>query len=145
MFEVKKSRKSKTVLSNNFILFKIPKERVAGIAISEMIQNRTRQALILDNFNFSTRVAQGASNILIPDVTAAQSSNIKNDKAIKHPNCIWENIFGRVIKTNPAPALGSKLKENTAGKIIIPASSAKIVSKIIIVYADFVRLLSSLM
>ena len=46
------------------------------------------QAFVLENLNLSMRVAQGPSIILIPEVTAAQKSNIKNAQATIFPQGI---------------------------------------------------------
>ena len=89
-------------------------------------------------------MATGTSKILIPEVRAAKRSKTKKAVKIILPWLIWEKICGKVTKTNPAPEFGSKPNENMAGKIIIPAISANIVSKNIIVYADFAIFLSSL-
>ena len=132
-FDVIKSRKSNIVLSKILTPFSIPKERVAGIAITEIIPNKMEHAFILDILNLSIIVAHGPSRILIPEVTAAQNSKMKNAQAIMLPQGICENIFGKVTKTSPAPELGSILNENTAGKIIIPARIAKAVSDKIMV------------
>jgi hypothetical protein len=128
-----KSRKSNIVLSKILIPSKIPKDNVAGIAITEIIPNRMAHAFILDILNLSIIVAQGPSRILIPEVTAAQKSKTKNAQEIILPQGICENIFGKVTKTRPAPEFGSILNENTAGKIIIPARIAKAVSDKVIV------------
>lgn len=133
IFEVKKSKNSKSVLSNILKSFKSPNDSVVGIAISEIIVNKIVQAFALEILNLSTRVAQGPSTMLIPDVTAAQNNKIKNAEEIRFPNGICENIFGKVTKTSPAPESGSIPNENTAGKIIIPARIAKVVSDKIIV------------
>ena len=143
IFEVRKSRKSKIVRSKILTFSSIPKDNDAKTEIVEIIKNNIQQARILEILNLSIKDAQGPSTILIPDVTAAQKSNIKNRKEIPFPYGICANIFGKVTNTRPAPEFGSILKENTAGKIIIPASNAKNVSDKIIVYADFTRLLSS--
>lgn len=133
MFEVVKSRKSKMVLLNRVNLFKRPKDKVAGIAIKDIIPNNIAQDFILEILNCSISVAQGASKILIPDVTAAQNSRTKNAKDTKLPNGSCAKILGRVIKTSPAPDDGSRLNENTAGNIIIPARIANAVSESMIV------------
>ncbi len=133
IFDVKKSKVSKIVFPNIFIFSKLPKDNVAGIAIIEIMKNNKTQALTLDIFKFSTKVAQGHSTILIAEVTAALNNKTKNAKEIQFPKAIWENIFGKVTKASPAPEFGSILNENTAGKIIIPAKSANAVSDKIIV------------
>ena len=144
-FDVRKSRKSNKVLPIIFTSPKIPKDKVAGIAIADIMQNSMVQAFVRDILNLSISVAQGPSTILIPEVSAAQNNKTKNANETKFPHGICENIFGRVTKTSPAPEFGSILNENTAGNIIIPANIANAVSDKIIVYADFTRLLSSFM
>ncbi len=133
IFDVKKSKKSNIVRPKILTSPKIPNDNVAGIAISEIIKNSILQALILDILNLSINVAQGPSIILMPEVTAALKSNTKNAKETKFPYGTCENILGKVTKTSPAPEFGSRLNENTAGKIIIPARIAKAVSDKIIV------------
>jgi hypothetical protein len=86
IFDVKKSKKSKIVLPNNFISPKSPNDSVAGIAITAIALNSIILALILEILNLSIRVAQGPSKMLIPEVTAAQNSSIKNAKEIMFPN-----------------------------------------------------------
>ncbi len=88
MFEVIKSRKSKSVLPNIFNPLNIQNDNVVGIAIAEIIKNKIVQALLRDIPNLSTIVAQGPSTILIPDVTAAQKSSTKNATEMKSPNGI---------------------------------------------------------
>ena len=133
ILEVKKSRKSKIDLSRNFIPLKSPNDRVAGIAKIPIIANNMQQAFILEILNLSISVAQGPSRILIPEVTAAQNSRIKNAHEIIFPQGICANILGKVTNTSPAPEFGCMLNENTAGNIIIPASIANAVSDRIIV------------
>ena len=132
-FEVTKSRKSNSVLPNILKPPQHPNDKDAGIAISEMIQNSMVQAFLREIPNRSIIVAQGPSTMLIPEVNAAQKSNTKNADDIIPPKGICENILGRVTNTNPAPEFGSIPKENTAGNIIIPARTAKVVSDKIIV------------
>ena len=142
--DVVKSRKSKIFFPNIFKSFNIPKDSVAGIASADTIQNNIKQAFVLENLKRSTIVAIGTSIMLIPEVIAAAKSSIKNATEIMLPCGIWENMYGNVTNTNPAPEDGSSPKENIAGNIIIPAISANIVSEKIIVYVDFVIFLSSL-
>ncbi len=78
IFDAEKSSISKIVLSNNFRLFKTPKDNVAGTLIDATIKNIIIHAFNLDNLNLSTKVAQGTSSMLIPDVIAAQNNKIKN-------------------------------------------------------------------
>ena len=80
IFDVKKSRKSKIVRPKILISPKIPNDRVAGIAMSEIIRNNMQQALILVILNLSISVAHGPSTILMPEVTAAQNNSMKNAK-----------------------------------------------------------------
>ena len=87
-FEVTKSSKSKRVLPNIFKSPKIPNDKVVGIAMAEIMKNKIVQAFLLDIPNLSTIVAHGPSTILIPEVTAAQKSNIKNASEIKSPKGI---------------------------------------------------------
>ena len=123
----------------------MPKESVAGIDIIPIIKNRMVQAFALVILHLSIIDAIGTSIILIPDVTAAANSRKKNNTDTIFPCGICANIWGIVMNTSPAPELGSNPKENIAGKIIIPAVSAKNVSEKIIVYVVLVMFLSSLM
>ena len=132
-FEVKKSKKSKIDLSKILQFPRSPNESVAGTARADINTNKITHAFCLDILNLSIRVAQGPSRILIPEVTAAQNNKIKNAQETTLPYGICENILGKVTKTKPAPEFGVIPKENTAGKIIIPARIAKIVSEKIIV------------
>jgi len=133
MFDVKKSRKSNIVFPNIVAFSNNPKDNVAGIATTEIRINKITDAFILDILNLSIKVAQGPSTILIPDVIAADNKSTKNAQEIILPYWTWANILGSVTNTSPAPELGSKLKENTAGNIIIPARIANNVSDKIIV------------
>ena len=51
IFEVRKSKNSKSVLSNILKLFKSPNDSVVGIAISEIIVNKIEQAFTLEILN----------------------------------------------------------------------------------------------
>ena len=133
MFDVVKSKRSKRVLSKSLKLPKSPKDNVVGIAINEIMKNNITQAFVLEILNLSIKVAQGPSTMLMPEVSAAQKRSTKNAQETTLPKGIFEKIIGSVTKTSPAPEFGSILKENTAGKIIIPANIANIVSDKIIV------------
>ena len=67
---------------------KIPKDNDAGTENIDIMINNMQQALSLDILNLSTRVAQGPSIMLIPEVTAAQNSNTKNAADIRLPPLI---------------------------------------------------------
>ena len=135
---------NKILLINMSISFKIPNDNVARTEITPIITNNMLLALILEILQFSINDAMGTSRMLMPDVMAANKSNIKNKIETMFPKGIWAKICGKVTKTKPAPEFGSKPKENIAGKSIIPAISANIVSNKIIVYALFAIFLSSL-
>ena len=133
IFDAEKSSISKIVFPNSFISPKIPNDKVAGMLIKATAKNIIIHAFNLDIFNLSTKVAQGTSSMLIPDVTAAQNNKIKNAPAIMFPQGICIKTFGKVTKTSPAPEFGSNPKENTAGNIIIPARTEnKILENIIV-------------
>ena len=57
----------------------------------------------------------------------------------RYPPGIWRNICGSVIKASSGPAFGSTPKENTAGKISIPAIIAKRESPNAVIAADEYR------
>ena len=88
MFDVVKSRKSKIDFPQIFTPLNKPKDKDAGIASIEIIINNNKQALVLVMLNFSIIVAQGASRILMPEVTAAQNKSTKNAKEIIFPKGI---------------------------------------------------------
>ena len=85
IFEVTKSRKSKIVLPNNLISPKALKESVAGIARAEIIIKSKMHDFNLVNLNLSLKVATETSRMLMPEVKAAQKSNIKNKSATIFP------------------------------------------------------------
>ena len=143
IFDAEKSSISNIVLSKSFKLFKIPKDNVAGMLIADTMKNIKMLAFTRDNLNLSTKVAHGTSNMLIPEVIAAQNNKIKNAPAITLPQGICINTFGKVTNTNPAPELASSPKENTAGKIIMPARTENSMLEKIIVYAECTIHLSS--
>jgi hypothetical protein len=76
------------VLSKILTPSRMPKDKVAGIAKTEIVPNRMAHAFILDILNLSIIVAQGPSRILIPEVTAAQKSRTKNAQEIIFPQGI---------------------------------------------------------
>ena len=85
MFDVKKSKKSKTVFPNILKSPNAPKESVAGIAIKDITTNKIVHALILETLNLSINVAHGPSIMLIPDVIAAHNNKTKNENEIIFP------------------------------------------------------------
>lgn len=117
------------VLSNNFKLESIPKDKEAKTLINAIIEETITVAFFLDILQFSINAAIGVSIMLIPDVMAANSKSTKNKTPNNAPNGNLTNISGSEININVAPAVGSTPKENTIGKIIIPAKSAINVSK----------------
>ena len=143
MFEDEKSSRSKKDLPAIVKSLRTPKDNVAGIEIKPIIKNNNALALILEMLNLSVRAAAGTSKMLMPEVKAATKRRMKNAAEMIFPKGSWLKIAGRVTKTKPAPESGSSPKDATAGKIIIPARIANIVSAKIIVYADFVMFLSS--
>ena len=84
-FEVTKSRRSKRVLPKILKCSKIPKDSVVGIAIKDMITNKSAQAFVLEILNLSIREAHGPSIMLIPEVSAALKSKMKNAQATIFP------------------------------------------------------------
>ena len=95
-----------------------------------------QKRLFLDILKFSIKDEIAVSIILIPEVIAAKNKSTKNITPNNSGNGSFIKICGREIKTKVAPAVGSTPKENTTGKITIPAVTAIKVSKNIKVYAD---------
>lgn len=94
-------------------------------------------AFFRDIFSSSTKQAMQVSLIEMVDVNEAKNNNMKNadDHKIGIGKC-W-NIDGSISNTNFGPASADIPNENTAGKIITPASIATNVSNAPIVNAFF--------
>ena len=71
----------------------------------------------------SVRMAAGTSRIESMAPTLAMAVRMKKSVMKIAPPGIEVNTAGMVMKTNEGPAEGSKPKENTAGKMAMPASS----------------------
>ena len=92
MLDVIKSRRSNKFLSNNLYPPSMPKDKDAGIDISPMMQNNIIQAFVLEILYLSIIEAIGTSIMLMPDVIAAASSNMKNAIETILPCGICANI-----------------------------------------------------
>ena len=130
------------VLSNIFTLFKTPKDNVAGRLIAPIIILNMIVAFLRESLKTFIKEAIAVSIILIPEVIAAKNKSTKKIKPVIDANGNCANISGSEINTKVAPAEGSTPKENTIGKIIIPAVTAIRVSKKINVYDDFIMFVS---
>jgi hypothetical protein len=84
-FDVAKSRKSKIPLPAIVKLLRTPKDKLAGIAIDETMQNSNILDFILERCNLSINAATDASRILIPEVIAAADKSKKNAIATMFP------------------------------------------------------------
>lgn len=78
------------------------------------------------------------------EVREARNSRIKKRVDQINPAGSWLKIYGSTSKTSVGPASGDKPKENTAGKIIIPARVATAESNMEVLSAVFARLFLSL-
>ena len=67
-------------------------------------------------------MATGTSSKESMAPVAATAVNTKKTTISRWPIGIWANTAGMVMKTRDGPALGSKPKVNTAGKMAMPAS-----------------------
>ena len=85
-------------------------------------------AFFLVHLRLSTAKDTTTSNRAMALVTAANSTSAKNRIAKTDPPLIEANTFGRVPNISPGPCPGSRPKENTAGKMAIPAITAMMVS-----------------
>ena len=80
-------------------------------------------------FNDSTIQATPGSNKEMAELRAAMLNKMKNNFPKIMPSGILAKAQGKVTKTRPGPAAGSKLLAKTIGKIAIPARIATKVSK----------------
>ena len=58
------------------------------------------------------------------DVSAAKARSTKKTSDQRLPKGSCSNMFGRVMKTNSGPAVGSIPKLKTAGNTMMPANTA---------------------
>ena len=97
-----------------------------------------------DNLRSSMRKVMGISLNEMVEVNEAKNTSRKNSNAHTYPPVICWKIPGKTSKINLGPAVGSKPKENTAGKIITPDRIATSVSITATVVASLASDVSSL-
>jgi hypothetical protein len=127
------SKKSKKVKPNTFTELNKPElfaDKAARIPNNKTIMAVIKTAVFLESFFSSVMKATTTSNIEIIAVVAAIAVKIKNIITSSPPKGILEKTNGIVINKSPGPCSGAIPKENTAGKIAIPASKDTIVSEI---------------
>lgn len=107
----------------------MPNEKTDGILTTDIKSDKSTVAFFLDILKFSIIEAIAVSSMLIPEVIAAKRIRMKNNDPKTAGKGSFENISGNDIKIKVGPAVGSTLKENTIGKIIIPDSKDTVVSK----------------
>ena len=92
-------------------------------------------AFLRDMLCSSVKNVMKISLIEMVDVIEAKNSSTKNANDQKYPPGICWKMLGKTSKTSFGPAVGSAPKENTAGNMITPASTATHVSSKAIIVA----------
>lgn len=123
-------RESKIECPKIVILLNMPNESEAMIPININPVPEIIHAFFLDHFLLSIKYDAITSINDIADVTAAKNTRRKKIIARYFPYFMWSNIYGRVLKSSPEPAVGSRSKAKTAGSIAVHANIAIIRSKI---------------
>ena len=96
-------------------------------------------AFLLDILFSSTKKAIDISLIDIVEVSDAKNRRKKNKADHTTPPGRWWNMEGSTSKTRAGPAVGLILNVKTAGKIIIPANNATVVSNEAVIVALLAR------